>query len=293
MLEFTRALYELFIKQGLSLSQSLLIMKSKPKVDDVRRAADFLYTSLENGSLFSNALKSCRAICFNDVYISFVSIAEKNGDLKTTLTYLLQKLERDAESRKKLAAVSVYPSFVVILSVAASIFVGLYTDTADFPLLLKYVSVLIFVCGLLFYAIVKTLGENRLFEAFTAVDFLLSNGIELDEAVGCAIQIAGPSSKTGKVFENAKTRLSYGMDLQTAFSLSDSKMKEAFYYADIGGSKDDLFGRIAAYLKSEKERKREICMALIEPLFIVVTGILILAILMSFFMPLINGTGWI
>ena len=46
-------------------------MKSKPKVDDVRRAADFLYTSLENGSLFSNALKSCRAICFNDVYISF------------------------------------------------------------------------------------------------------------------------------------------------------------------------------------------------------------------------------
>ena len=298
MLEFTRVLYELFIKQGLTLTQSLVIMKSKPKSDCVSRAAAFLYASLEKGSLFSNALKTCSAIIFDDVYISFISIAEKNGDLKTTLSYLMQKLEREEENRKKITGALVYPVFVSLLSISATVFIGFYTKSADFQLLLKYVLGLITICVFLFFLIVKMLGENKLFEAFTAVDFLLRNGIELSEAVGCAIQIAGPSSKIGKLFENARLRLLYGMDLQNAFlnsnnsgALNSSKLKEAFYYADAGGSKDDLFARIAAYLKSEKERSRNICMTLIEPLFIVITGGFILLLLMSFFMPLINGIG--
>ena len=228
-----------------------------------------------------------------------MSLAEKNGDLKTALSYLKEKLERESEYRKKLAGVSVYPVFVVLLSVGASVFVGLYTNTADISLLAKYVFALLCVCVFLFLAIVKMLGENRLFEAFSAVDFLLQNGIELSEAVGCAIQIAGPSSRIGKLFENARIRLSYGMDLQNSFLSGEgyfeysSKLREAFYYADAAGCKDDLFGRIAAYLKSEKERNREICLSLVEPLLIVIAGGFILVLLMTFFMPLINGIGWV
>ena len=293
MLEFTKALYELFVNQGLSLSQSLLIMRAKPNADGVSRAAASLYSALENGSLFSNALRACKAITFDDVYISFVSIAEKNGDLKSALGYLKQKLERQSEYKKKIAGALVYPIFVVLLAISASVFIGFFTETADFVLLAKYVLVLVFICFVLLLAILKMTGDNCLYESFTAVDFLLRNGIELSEAVGCAVQIAGPSSRTGKIFEKAKLKLSYGMDLQNAFLLSDSKLSEVFYYADIGGSKEDLFGRIAAYLKSEKERSREIYMALIEPVFIVITGGFILAVLLTFFMPLINGIGWI
>ena len=293
MLEFTRTLYELFVKQELSLSQSLLIMRGKPKSDSVSRTAAYVYSALENGSLFSNALRASRNIIFDDVYISFVSIAEKNGDLKTALTYLKQKLEREAECRKKLRGALIYPVFVVALSISASVFIGLYTATADLFLLAKYVFVLLSVCLFLYLLIIKLMGENCLFEAFTAVDFLVQNGIELAEAVGCAVQMAGPSSRIGKLFENARMKLLYGMDLQTAFLLTDSSLKDVFYFADTVGSKDDLFGRIAAYLKSEKERKREICLALIEPLFIVVAGAFILALIMTFFMPLINGIGWV
>ena len=144
------------------------------------------------------------------------------------------------------------------------------------------------------------LGNSSLFESFTAVDFLLQSGIELSEAVGCAVQIAGPSSRIGKLFENARIKLSYGMDLQNAFlgtgsysNLSDSKLRDAFYYADAAGSNDDLFARIAGYLKSEKERNRTICLSLIEPLFIAVTGGFILVLLLTFFIPLINGIGWV
>ena len=298
MLEFTKALYELFVVEGLSLSNSLMVMKAKPKADSVSKAAASIYSLLESGSLFSNALRSCRVVIFDDVYISFVSIAEKNGDLKSALLYLKQKLEREAECRKKIAGALVYPFFVVLISIIASLYVGLYTDSPDLLLLVKYVLCLILICAMLFILIMKMLGNSSLFESFTAVDFLLRSGIELSEAVACAVQIAGPSSKIGKLFENARMKLSYGMDLQSAFcgmsggSLA-SKIKEAFYFADAGGSKDDLFEKVAAYLSAEKERSRAICLSLIEPLFIVITGGFILVLLMTFFMPVITDIGLI
>ena len=151
MLEFTRVLYELFIKQSHTLTQSLLIMKAKPKPDRVSRTAEAIYTSLENGSLFSNALKICNVISFDEVYISFISIAERNGDLKTTLTYLTQKLEREAECKKKMLEAMIYPVFVVFISIAATVFIGLYTDTANFQLLVKYVLLLLSICVFLIF----------------------------------------------------------------------------------------------------------------------------------------------
>ena len=291
MLEFTKALYELFVKEGLSLSMSLMIMRAKPKKDSVSGAAAWIYSALENGSILSNAMKSCKVLAFDDVYISFISIAEKNGDLKTALLYLKQKLERKNDCRKRLLEVSVYPVFVILLSIAASIFIGIYTKTENYFLLLKYLFLLLIVCVSLYFVIFKMLGENPLFEAFTAVDFLLRNGVELSEAVTCAVQIAGPSSKVGKLFENARVKLSYGMDLQRAFCCN-SKVTEAFYYADAGGCKEDLFSRIASYLAAEKERNRTICLSLVDPVFIVITGGFILMLLLSFFMPLINSVGW-
>ena len=293
MLEFTRALYELFVKQKLGLSQSVLIMSRKPARDSVSRAARIIYASLEKGNLFSNALRTCQVVSFDDVYISFVRLAEKNGDMESAVSYLKEKLEREVADRKRLLGASIYPAFVVLIAVAASIFIGLYTKTANLGLLMKYVMVLTGVCGFVYFVLLKMLGPDELCEAFIAVDFLVRNGIEISEAVGCAVQIAGPSSKTGRVFENARIRLSYGMDLQSAFRQSQSKIREVFYYADSGGSQEDLFGRIAAYLTEEKEKSRTLCLALIEPLFIVITGAFILAILMTFFMPLINGLEWL
>lgn len=287
MLEFTRLLYELFVKQGIGLSRSLLLMSKKKKSDAVSRAAAGIYSALEKGSFFSNALRVCSAVSFDDVYVSFISIAEKNGDLKTTLSFLKQKLERQKEGKDKIVEASVYPVFVILLAISACVFIGNYCDTADYCLLSKYIIVLISVCALIYFCVIKLLSDNCLYEAFSAVDFLIQNGIELSEAIGCAVQIAGPSTKTGKLFENARINLSYGMNLQSAFNFN-SKLNEVFYFADFGGSKSDLFGKIAAYLKAEIDKRRMFCFSLLEPLFIVVTGVFILAILMTFFMPLIN-----
>ena len=292
--EFTEALYELFVKQNLSLSRSILIMSRKPKKDRVKNAAEKIYSALESGSLLSNALRNCESIRFDDVYIAFVLLAEKNGDLKSTISYLRKKLIKESEGRKKLISASVYPAFVILLALAASIFIGLYTDTGDFLQLAEYAGIFLILCFCAYAVIFRFLGQDKLCEAFTAVDFLLKNGIELSEAVGCAVQIAGPSGSLGKFFEEARIKLTYGMDLRTAFACKESrKFFELFYYADIGGSQVDLFERIAAALEAEEERRRLICLSLVEPVFIVMTGGFILILLMNFFMPLINDVSWI
>ena len=292
--EFTDVLYDLFVRQDNSLSQSLLIMSRKPKRDAVRRAALLIYSSLEGGSLFSNALRTCSEIKFDDVYISFILLAEKNGDLKSTVSYLKQKLDRESEGKRKLLEASVYPAFVIFLSIAASLFVGLYTDTADFNLLAKYVLLFLFFCVCVYALIFRILDEDKLCEAFTAVDFLLKNGIELSEAVGCAVQVAGPSGEIGRIFEDARIKLTYGMDLRNAFDCKTSrKFSELFYYADTGGSQLDLFERITLNLEAQNQKRRTICLSLIEPVFIVMAGGFIMLLLMTFFMPLINSISWI
>jgi len=297
MKEFTDALYELFVRHGRGLSESLLIMSRKPKADRVSRTAAFLYSALENGSLFSNALKSCSTTVFNDTYISFIHLAEKNGDLKSTVQYLKDKLSREADNRKRLLGASVYPVFVILTSISACIFIGIYTKTSDFLLLIKYIGALALICLGLYFIIRKLLGNSCLSESFMAVDFLVKSGIELSEAVACAVQISGPSSKTGRFLESAKTKLSYGMDLQNAFRAMDfsgcKQISEALYFADCGGDQNDIFGKMAEYLEDQKEKKRILCMSLIEPVFIVIAGAFLLLLVTSFFMPIINDSGWI
>lgn len=297
MREFTSALYELFVKQGLELSKSLLIMSRKPRKNSISSAAAEIYSALENGSLFSNALRLCSFIRFDEVYVSFILLAEKNGDLQSTVKYLKTKLERKAANKKKLIGASIYPLFVILISIVSCFSVGFYIGNIDFKLLVKDTAVFVFCSVAVYLFILKCICDDGLSEAFTAIDFLIKNGIELSEAVGCAVQIAGPSSRTGRFFETARTKLSYGMDLNTAFKSAELKgnsgLLEALYYADTGGSQADLFGRMAAYLESKRESRSSVCFSLIEPLFIVITGAFLLVLLMTFFMPFINDISWI
>ena len=61
----------------------------------------------------------------------------------------------------------------------------------------------------------------------------------------------------------------------------------------IEGQADADATRMAACLEAENEKRRTVCLSLVEPLFIVIAGGFILMLLMTFFMPLINDIGWI
>lgn len=296
--KFTKELCDLFVGKNVGLSESLEIMKFKPEKklffgdgNIIQMAADYIYMGLAEGKLLSNALKSCPYINFPQVYISFILLAERTGDLRKTISFLNEKCKREKENRNKLVTAFIYPGFVILLAFCACIFLCNY---AGFNLnqMFNYFLILILVCIVLILIIKKVLSENKIYEAFLAAGFLIDSGASVLSAVECSINIVGPDSKCGKVFLDVKEKLEYGMDLFNAFR-PYKEFEEAFYFADKAGSKADVFEKIAIWMKENNDRKRNFCLILIEPLFIAVTGAFLLLLVMKFFLPYMNDFSWI
>jgi len=292
--KFTKELANLYVAQKLDLSESLKIMmhKGKKHKSKVSAAAGFLFNCLECGNLLSNGIRTCPYINFDESYANFISLSEKSGDLRKTVSYLNEKYERRYENKTKLVEVSLYPFFVVFLAVISCIFVCRLGGSQNYEELIQSVVVLTGICSGIFFFIGKIISEDKLYEAFLGIDFLIKAGVNVSTAVESAVFILGPDSKLGKSFIQAGEKLEFGMSLENAFKLGE-RYQEAFYYADSCGRNSDVFLKLAGWMEEQARRKRKICFSLLEPLFIVITGVFLLLLIMKFFMPFMNDLKWI
>lgn len=307
--KFTKKLDELFVKQNIGLLEALNIISHGPSKsgdkkyekkwgcggrarEKIARTAEYLYQQMETGNLISNAFRSCPYISFDEKYVSFVALAEGSGDLKNAVIYLNDKYERSYQNKLKVMEASFYPLFVIILSIIAGLFLVKFTDGENYLSLIEMTIILTCVCVGLLYFIIKVMAENPLYEAFLTIDFLLKSGVCMSEAIGCAIQIVGIKSKTGRAFEDAREKLEFGMSLQNALQLGE-RYEEGFYFAEKAGGKTEVFGKMALWLNVEWERRRKFCLSIMEPLFILLAGIFLLALILKYFLPYITDLNWI
>ncbi len=287
---FTSELDDLYVKQSIDLSDTFKIMmrKNKRHRNRISKSAEYLFDRLEEGDLLSNAFKTCPFISFDDSYIFFISLSEKSGDLKKTIEYLNLRYERKYQNKNKLVEVSIYPFFVVCLAVMATFFVCSLGGNTNYGQILNYLFLLIGICGGVFFLIGKILSEDKLYEAFLGIDFLIKAGVNVAAAVTSAVYILGPASRLGRAFVEAGEKLEFGMNLQNAFSLGE-KYQEAFYYADSCGKNNEIFKKLAVWADARGQKRRKVCLTLIEPIFICITGIFLLCLIMKFFMPFMNN----
>ena len=251
------------------------------------------------------------AIDFDLVYISFMRFAERCGRLEKALDFLNKKCVREQQNTVKLVEASLYPAFVIVLAIFAGIFLFSYSSSLlgleDFTferkqdfyssLIMAFLFLIVF-CVIAFLVLRRTLGTNKLYEAFLATGFLVKGGESLANAVMNAVNILGYESKEGQLFAKAGENLSYGMSLKNSFELSDyfgsnslrCELEEAFFYAENSGGENDVFEKIALWLNSRDEKRRAICFKLIEPFFISGTGIFLLVFLANFVLPFMTGT---
>ncbi len=287
--KFTSELADLYVRQNMTLSESLQIMmhKNKKRKNRISRSAAYLFECLQEGNLISNAFRTCPFINFDDSYTFFISLSEKSGDLRKTLEYLNLKYERKYQNKNKLLEVSLYPFFVVSLAVLASLFVCNLSGDANYGQVLNYLFFLVGVCGSIFFVIGKIISEDKLYEAFLGIDFLIKAGVNVSAAVASAVYVLGADSRLGKSFVEAGEKLEFGMSLQNAFCLG-KKYQEAFYYADSCGKSSEVFKKLAVWIDEKAQKRRKLCLCLVEPLFICVTGVFLLCLVMKFFMPFMN-----
>ena len=306
-LHFTELLEELVCKQSCSLQRALYLMSKGNALKDkaVSLASKNIYESLINGNSFSSSLKLCPYIEFDVLFISFISFAQRCGNLEETLLYLKKKCLREEENALCIMEAAVYPLFVVLLCVMSAVLLVVYStsifgfgseglDVSEkiiktFSLSFGFLSIF---CIVSFFVIKKTLGTNRLYEAFLAAGFLIRGGESLANAVKNAVNILGYETKEGMIFARAGERLAYGINLHSAFEIDSGKtalkkqLDEAFFFAENSGSENDVFEKIALWLKSRDEKRRTVCLKLLEPVFISGTGIFLLVFLMNLVLPL-------
>lgn len=309
--KFTQILYEFLVVQKMNLQESLeIISKSSASKENkfIRVSACKISESLKNGDFLSTALKKCELIKFDNIYISFIRFAEITGNLNAIISFLKERCQRKKETKNTLIVSSAYPLFVIFLATISSIFLIFFSQyflpneqifiTKSQKIdILEGLVFLIFVCILVFYLLYKTLSENKIYEAFLAIGFLIKNGINMSLAFGYGVFILGNDTKEGKIFNLAKQRLEFGMDLKSAFGIGiEKKLKiknfeNALYYAEKGGNKVDIFEKIAGNMKLEIEQKRKLSLTFVEPLFVCITGLFLIVLVMNLFLPMLNNMG--
>ena len=300
--EFTQLLFELTKKQNLSLVESLEIMSKFQKKGAVEFAAKHILECLNQGLSFSGALKTCKEIEFDGLYISFVSFAEKTGHFGETCEFLYFRCKRKHENLVQIFEACLYPVFVVLLSIAAASFLMIFGKSnnvfGDIGFSIEQSEKIISSCfrgcvflfcffSISFFVLKNILSDNKMFESFLAADFLVRSGINLIDTFDALVSVAGIDSSLGQEFLKIKNKILQGTEFSIAFMGLNKKLERFFYLAQHTGGECDVFGKMAAFLKEFDEKRRKICFTLIEPIFICGTGVFLIILLSGIYVPFV------
>ena len=300
--EFTQLLFELTKKENLSLVESLEIMSKFQKKGAVEFAAKHILECLNQGLSFSGALKTCKEIEFDGLYISFVSFAEKTGHFGETCEFLYFRCKRKHENLVQIFEACLYPVFVVLLSIAAASFLMIFGKSnnvfGDIGFSIEQSEKIISSCfrgcvflfcffSISFFVLKNILSDNKMFESFLAADFLVRSGINLIDTFDALVSVAGIDSSLGQEFLKIKNKILQGTEFSMAFMGLNKKLERFFYLAQHTGGECDVFGKMAAFLKEFDEKRRKICFTLIEPIFICGTGVFLIILLSGIYVPFV------
>lgn len=108
---FTRQLSSMILT-GLTLIESLSILKQQTIKPAMKNLLGDLVASISEGKTFSDALAEHRDV-FSEVYIALIRAAEAGGLLDKVLSRLADNLEKSADLKKRVKSALFYPMIVV------------------------------------------------------------------------------------------------------------------------------------------------------------------------------------
>lgn len=116
---FTRQLASM-LTSGLTLMQSLTIMKSQVKKTALNDILQGLISRVEDGSSFSSALEKYPYL-FSSIYIALIRAAESSGLLDKVLIRISDNLEKQQKLSASIKGAMIYPVIVILMMIAVII----------------------------------------------------------------------------------------------------------------------------------------------------------------------------
>lgn len=121
---FTRQLASM-LTSGLTLMQSLMIMRDQMKNSAMADTVQSIVADVENGKTLSSGVEKYPQI-FSPIYIALIKTGEASGLLDKVLTRLADNLEKQENLRQTIRGALLYPSIVIIMMIAVTIIMMIF-----------------------------------------------------------------------------------------------------------------------------------------------------------------------
>ncbi len=121
---FTKHL-SIMLKAGLTLLESLLILKEQAPNWRFRLIIGRIAQQVEAGGALSDALETYPRV-FSSFYVNIVRAGEVSGTLEQSLDHLAEQFTKDYELRSRVRSALIYPVIVVIAALTIGFFFAIY-----------------------------------------------------------------------------------------------------------------------------------------------------------------------
>jgi len=128
---FTKHL-SLMLKAGLTLNDSLKILKNQTTSFQIKKIINSLIKTVEEGQPLSSGLAKYPRV-FSDFYVNIVRAGEKSGTLEENLEHLSVQITKDFELRRRVKSAMAYPTVVLV----ATVILGVSLSLLVFPKLAR------------------------------------------------------------------------------------------------------------------------------------------------------------
>jgi type IV pilus assembly protein PilC len=264
---------------------------------------------------------------FDKVTVALVEAGEASGKLDLLLTQLADNLEKERDFRSKTRGALIYPAVIGIAMVAVFIIMMLYEDIgADLPLPTK---ILIAISNLLvngWWALLAVLGVG----GFIAYKYLstdkgkyrlanftfkfpifgkLNKESELarfSRTLGLLIGAGIPITQALEIVANAMSNVLYrdsilaaekqvekGVPLSVPIRADpnfDPLISQMIAVGEETGKMDEVLGKVAGFFESQAETSIKNLSTALEPIILVVLGVMVGGLVLSIITPIYNLT---
>ena len=304
---------------GISITEALDILAEQTEKKQLREAVETTRDNVAKGELLSDAMRQAGDV-FPSILISLVQTGEESGSIAHSFERMAVHFEKQAKLSGLVKKAMVYPAVILVVAFAAVMvmsivvipqFADLFDSMgAELPLITRAVMgfshfvihrwyillvLIIAIVGGLKYYLSTDNGQHvwgRILLKIPVFGDLSAKNASADFARGLEI--------TAAAMKNVLFRdvlLEVKKDVEQGQPMSNMLKETGVFPPMVGnmvrigeeaGSVDAMLEKIADYYEDEVEMAIEALTAVMEPLIIVVLGVVVGIIVLAIYMPLVS-----
>lgn len=211
------------------------------------------------------------------LYLGLIKVGEHSRNLSTVLEEISKYLEREKKYKVKVLSAMIYPIFISVVALLFSLGVVIKKNGK-------------FVLKLPLFG--KIIEQNETFKLLLSMFVLTDNSMDIVTALTESKSVLSNMhliSEMNTIIEGT----THGISLSESFGRSSfpSRVSSFIRIGEISGHISSIFGDLSNYYNELNDRRVEQLMALVDPLFTIIIGVVLILMIVNFILPVLTHMG--